>query len=65
MCFGGGASADDIYETIKPDPVKLPSLSMTGERGSRPKYGYKVRTGTARRSLLSSYTVGAENDLEV
>ena len=53
MCFGGGPSAEQIYETeFKKEPEPLPSLQMTkAERGRK---GLKdVRKGIARRSLLN------------
>lgn len=62
MCGRGGKSVDAYYEEIKPEPMALPSLSMTGKKSDRqkPQYG-AFRTGAARRSLLMPYTVDDQN----
>lgn len=56
MC-GGGKSADDYYEEIKPDPVELPSLSVGDKAVRNTRYGNvkTTRTGKQRRSLFSAF----------
>lgn len=61
MCFGGGPSAQEIYEKeYKKEPAPLPSLSMqkakTRERSLR-----DVRKGAPRRSLLNPMMGGNYN----
>lgn len=56
MCMGGKKvkSANAFYQEMKPNYGALPSLSMNSQerkQEDKPKYE-KVRTGTARRSLL-------------
>lgn len=55
MCFGGGKSADDYYNEMKPEPQPLPSLSMSPmkKREQKMKDVPAVRKGTTQRSLLN------------
>ena len=53
MCFGGGPSAEQIYnEKYKKEPAPLPSLSM---QKAEPRKRRLKDTGAARRSLLNPY----------
>jgi hypothetical protein len=66
MCMGGGGkTADQFYEEIKPTFAPLPSLSM-GEPVQREGAQYRSitpvkRTGAARRSLLMPFMMGSSN----
>lgn len=54
MCFGGGPSAEDIYQEKKPKFGELPSLSMTPtERKGAQMKDVKQRKGSKRYSLLN------------
>jgi len=59
MCFGGGPSADDIYEKeFKKEPAPLPSLSMQKAK-TRERSLKDVRSGAPRRSLLNPMMGGS------
>ena len=53
MCFGGGKSAEKMYQEMKPEFGPLPSLSM--KRIERKEQIFKdvpKRSGMQKRSLL-------------
>ena len=54
MCFGGGPSAESIYQSKKPKFGALPSLAMTKTKRDPQKLRDvpTQRTGAKRRSLL-------------
>ena len=54
MCFGGGPSAEDIYQQKKPKFGALPSLAMTKTKRDPQKLKDvpTQRVGAKRRSLL-------------
>jgi len=53
MCFGGGKSAEQMYQERKPEFGALPSLSMDKSEVKAPKLEDVVRKGAKRRSLFS------------
>ena len=56
MCFGGGPSAESIYQSKKPEFGDLPSLSMTPtkRKGAQMKdVTLKQRKGSKAYSLLN------------
>lgn len=53
MCFGGGPSAESIYQSKKPKFGALPSLAMTKAKRDAPKFEDVQRVGAKRRSLLN------------
>lgn len=57
MCFGGGKSADDYYNEMKPTFGPLPSL-RTDKSAPERKDALKdltMRKGKIQRSLLNPY----------
>lgn len=54
MCFGGGKSAEKMYQEMKPEFGPLPSLSMTAKKERKGQVFKDVpeRTGMQKRSLL-------------
>lgn len=56
MCFGGGPSAESIYQEKKPKFGELPSLSITKSKrkgGTMTDVTPKQRSGSKRYSLLN------------
>jgi hypothetical protein len=58
MCFGGGGkSADQMYQEMKPEAKPLPSLRTEKVDRSEQMLGDvpKMRKGMKRRTLLGGY----------
>lgn len=58
MCFGGGPSAQKLYEEQKPEFGALPSLSMNAVARDPQRLKDVVLRGQKKRSLLNPMSEG-------